>query len=84
MRSCERASRLTLIERDRRLTWSERIGLTIHRMICGPCRLYRKQINTMRGVARSLGDKPATSAEPMEDDAKARIRAKLAAARQQE
>ncbi|MGB1882408.1 MAG: hypothetical protein ACPHUF_00770 [Gammaproteobacteria bacterium] len=84
MSSCEKASRLTLIERERTLTPGEKIGLTFHRLICGPCRLYRKQIETMQNVASRLGTPGEADTVAMAGDVKARIRARLAAVRQEE
>ena len=43
MHCCE-ASRLTSDSFDRRLTWSERIGMWAHLGICGSCRRARRQL----------------------------------------
>ncbi len=84
MRRCEQASRPTLIERERTLTPGEKIGPTIPRLIRGPCRLYRKQIQTMQNVTTGLGTPAEIDTVEMARDAKARIRARLAAVRQEE
>lgn len=74
MRSCEKASRLASIAHDRRLTPREFVGLWIHRAICGPCRIYRKQLHTLRNAARDLNHAQTVA---MDDPARERIRARL-------
>ncbi len=76
MRSCEQASTVASAAFDRRLSVSEFIGLWIHRALCGPCRIYRKQLLAMRRRARVLTEESPTTA-PMDDAAKDRIRARL-------
>ena len=83
MLSCEKASTVASTALDRRLTVAEFIGLWVHRAICGPCRIYRKQLLVMRSRAQRLAQQ-TTSTEPMDDDAKDRIPAKLQQANQQE
>lgn len=83
MLSCEKASTVASTALDRRLTVAEFIGLWLHRAICGPCRIYRKQLLVMRARARQLAQQ-TTFTEPMDNDAKDRIRARLPQANQQE
>jgi hypothetical protein len=83
MKSCEKASTLTSIALDRKLTVRESIGLTIHRAICGPCRLYLKQIQLLRRGAQALAE-PAATERPLENGARDRIRERLRAAREGE
>ena len=73
MRSCKAASELTSINQDRALSIKERVSLFIHRMICAPCRAYKKQMHLLQ---RELGkvseeDKPANVS--LNDDARRRI-----------
>ena len=51
---CSEASTLTSASYDRKLTAGEIVRLAIHRLICGPCRLYKKQLETMRRCATRL------------------------------
>jgi hypothetical protein len=76
MRSCEQASTVASAAFDRRLTVSEFIGLWIHRALCGPCRIYRKQLLAMRQRARTLTEETPTAA-PLDSSAKDRIRTRL-------
>ena len=76
MRSCEQASTVASAAFDRRLTVSEFIGLWIHRALCAPCRIYRKQLIAMRQRASTLAEEAPTDA-PMDGSAKDRIRARL-------
>ena len=76
MVSCEKASNVASAAFDRRLSVSEFVGLWIHRALCGPCRIYRKQLLAMRKRARALGEQTHDAA-PMDDAVKDRIRARL-------
>jgi len=78
MRSCERASEITSASLDRRLTPTEFIGLWIHRAVCGPCRVYRRQMLMLRERVRNLENEPAGDAR-LETSAKDRIRERLRA-----
>ena len=77
MRSCEKAAALTSASHDRRLSLGERLQLTIHRLMCGPCRLHKQQILIMREQAEQLSSADTTREDALDDDMKARIRAKL-------
>lgn len=76
-RSCQEVSRLTLAAEDRRLSLWERFGVTVHRMICAPCRYYRRQIESMARASKRLGEVQQHSELGLESDAKARIRERL-------
>lgn len=78
MKSCERASELTSASYDRRLTPTEFIGLWIHRALCEPCRIYRRQMLKLREHAGKLGDTPPPDAA-LDTAAKDRIRERLRA-----
>ncbi len=82
MYSCERASELTSMSYDRRLRATEFIGLWIHRALCAPCRAYRRQMNTLRERVNELADAPPRE-HTLDDSAKERIRARLAARKPQ-
>ena len=72
---CREASLLTSAEPDRPLTLRELIGLHIHRLLCAPCRLYRRQLELLRRQAAKL---PVASPDHRLDaTARERIRARL-------
>lgn len=75
MVDCREASALTSAEFDRKLSFNERLRLGIHRLLCGPCRLYRRQMALLRARAGLLAETQATST--LDDEARARIRARL-------
>ncbi len=76
MMNCEKASTLASAAFDRKLSLAERIGVWAHWLMCAPCRAYRKQLLTIRRHMGRLGDEASTAA-PMDDSAKARIRKRL-------
>lgn len=76
MRSCEKASTLASLAHDRRLTVTEKIQLTIHRAMCGPCRTYRDQIQTLRASAGRIKD-PEAQTISLDAARKERIRQRL-------
>lgn len=78
---CREATELTSAELDRPLTFRERARLTAHRIFCAPCRAYRRQLETLRGLATRLSDAPPAGEEKLPDDARARIRERLRDAR---
>lgn len=78
MNSCERAAELTSASYDRKLKPLEFLGLWIHRALCPPCRAYRRQMHRLREHIHDLGDTQPRGAA-LDDSAKDRIRARLAA-----
>jgi predicted anti-sigma-YlaC factor YlaD len=81
MNSCEKAATLTSIALDRKLTLGESVGWIIHRALCGPCRMYLKQMQTLRRGTRALAE-PAAEEPPLETAARERIREQLRAAQE--
>ncbi|MGR8947133.1 MAG: anti-sigma factor family protein [Gammaproteobacteria bacterium] len=73
MRSCKAASELTSISQDRPLSLGERIALTFHRMICGPCRAYKKQIILIQGQINNVSDEDKAEHITLNEDARRRI-----------
>lgn len=53
MPTCKQASKLISVSLDRPLSWSERVQLKLHLLICTPCRRFRQQLR-MLGVALKL------------------------------
>ncbi len=75
MIDCSEATRLTAATPERPLSLGERIGLALHRLLCPPCRFYRRQLEAMRRAARDL--EAGAPDAGLGDDARARIREKL-------
>lgn len=60
MLSCKEANRLMSQELDRKLSWSERIGLKLHVSMCDGCSNFRKQMGVVRNACKhafALDDK---------------------------
>lgn len=82
MIDCREAAMLSSAELDRPLQRGERLSLWLHRLVCPACRLYKRQLEAMRRVARRFGD---TSTEPgaqpppvrLDEAARARLRERL-------
>lgn len=72
---CREASQLTSAELDRPLTLRDRIRLGLHRLMCAPCRLYRRQLELLRRQAAKLP--AAASDHRLDATARERIRARL-------
>ena len=58
MLSCQDASRLNSQSQDRRLTRRERMGLSLHLLICKGCREFARHLQTLRAACQQL-DKAA-------------------------
>lgn len=81
MVTCEQATTLALAAQDRTLSRGERLRLGIHRLLCAPCRIYRRQLQIMRTIGARLREPPATAAVTLAADVRARLRERLRAAR---
>lgn len=66
MLSCKQVTELCSEEMDRRLGLGERLSLKTHLMMCPGCSNYRRQLFTLREVARAYADGRATAASPSE------------------
>lgn len=53
MTTCKQASKLISVSLDRPLSWSERVQLKLHLLICTPCRRFKQQLRLM-GAALKL------------------------------
>ncbi len=51
---CEEADRLRAIERDAELTRAQRLGESMHRMLCGSCRKARRQARALSTMLADL------------------------------
>lgn len=56
MLNCREATRLCSEERDRPLTWRERLSLRMHTMMCYGCRNFRQQMGFLRTAAERFRD----------------------------
>jgi hypothetical protein len=53
MIKCKQATQMLSEKLDRPLSAKEKINLAMHTAICGPCRQFGKQMETIRGLSRS-------------------------------
>jgi len=53
MPTCKQASKLISLSLDRPLSWSEKLQLKLHLLICTACRRFKKQL-ILLGVALKL------------------------------
>lgn len=81
MVTCEQATTLALAAQDRTLSRGQRLRLGIHRLLCAPCRIYRRQLQIMRAVGARLREPPAMATVTLAADVRARLRERLRAAR---
>ena len=77
MKSCKIASELSSIETHRRLTFWEKGSLAIHRMICAPCRAYKKQIHFMNKQLAKITEHDNPQKFTLDDEARKRISEKI-------
>ena len=68
---CSEATRLASAGLDGPLQWHERAALRAHRIICGPCRHFKKQLAFLASTGR-LAD--AKSTVKLSEDAKLRLK----------
>lgn len=68
---CSEATRLASAALEGPLQWHERAALRAHRIICGPCRHFKRQLAFLASTGR-LAD--AKSTERLSEDAKLRLK----------
>lgn len=66
MLSCKKVTELCSQELDRQLGLGERVSLKAHLMMCSGCSNYRRQLLTLREVARTYAEGRAVVAAPSE------------------
>lgn len=66
MLSCRQVTELCSQELDRQLGLGERVSLKAHIMMCSGCANYRRQLFTLREVARAYAEGRAAAALPPE------------------
>ncbi len=52
MRPCRDIARLVSESLDHKLTFRERLAVVLHTMICGTCRVYKRQIQALSALLR--------------------------------
>jgi len=76
--NCRSAARTQSEMLDHPLTWSRRLGLWLHVLICRWCRRYGRQLRYLRSVAQTQGEAPASAPPPkLSAAARERIRQRL-------
>jgi len=75
MLSCKETGELLSQEMDRKLSFSERLGLRFHLFICKTCSCYDKQLQFVARSARRLmrPDKENQGIPPLSNEAGSRI-----------
>ena len=82
MLDCRKATELAQTSLDRPLSRWARFKLGAHRLICAPCRMYKRQLAQLRRLGSQLRD-TADPAQRLDEAARERIRAHLRQHRQQ-
>ena len=76
--NCRAAARAQSEMLDHPLTWSRRLGLWFHVLICRWCRRYGRQLRFLRSAAQSQGEAEAPGPAPqLSAAARERIRQRL-------
>jgi hypothetical protein len=80
MPSCRDASRLQSEALDRELSFSKRLGLSMHLLMCKWCRRYGKQIRFLRDAAREQSENLSEAVpQKLSSEARERIKRRLQA-----
>jgi hypothetical protein len=78
--SCRDASRLQSETLDQKLSFSKRLGLSLHLLVCKWCRRYGKQVRFLRAAAHEHPERLAEAApQKLPDEARERIKQRLRA-----
>jgi len=54
MLTCKQASKLISQSLDCPLTWSEKMQLKLHLLICNPCTQFKRQLNMLRTALQRI------------------------------
>ena len=80
MPSCRDASRLQSEALDKELSFSKRLGLSLHLLICKWCRRYGKQIRFLRDAAHEHPENLSDAVpQKLSSEARERIKQRLQA-----
>jgi len=58
MIKCKQATQMLSEKLDRPLSAKEKMSLAVHTAICPPCRLFGKQMETIREISKSYTKTP--------------------------
>jgi uncharacterized protein with von Willebrand factor type A (vWA) domain len=76
--TCKQATRLQSEAMDRRLSFSEKLGLRLHLLLCKWCRRYGEQLKFLRSAARECQEHESRQEpERLSPEARERIRKSL-------
>jgi predicted anti-sigma-YlaC factor YlaD len=76
MLDCRQATELAQAGLDRPLSAWARCKLALHRLVCEPCRIYKRQVVQLRRLTAGLRDTAEPSPQ-LDSAARERIRARL-------
>ena len=83
MLTCKQASQFVSISLDRPLSWSERLQLKVHLLLCNACRRFNQQLQILRAVLRLTRNQIENdSSIQLPADAKTRIEREITSHRQ--
>jgi hypothetical protein len=54
MLSCKQVSKLVSQSLDRSLTWSDKIQLRLHLLMCNPCTQFKRQLHMLRTALQRI------------------------------
>jgi hypothetical protein len=57
MLNCKQASELLSQQLDRKLSWSERLSLRLHLLVCDGCTNFSKHMTALRAACRNYLEK---------------------------
>jgi hypothetical protein len=81
--SCKEATRLQSESMDRKLSVWERMGLSLHLLLCKWCRRYRQQLGFLRSAAHQCDEHQASQRpECLSTEARERIKQKMKASQE--
>ena len=68
MISCRKATTLTSLERDHRLTFTQKCQLKTHRMVCKACRNFAKNMDSLGSAMQAFREGEAEEEVRSEKD----------------
>lgn len=77
MLNCKDYAQLVSEGLDRPLLWRDRVSMTMHRLMCPPCNLIKKQIDSLRKACRFVPSENPDEIDKtcvLSDDARLRIK----------
>ena len=81
--TCKRATRLQSEAMDRRLSFSQKLGLRLHLFLCKWCRRYGRQLKFLRSAVRGCEEHESREApQGLSPEARERIKQKLQSSRE--